>query len=151
MQITENDFLFSDQKEFLQIDAIHSYLSKESYWAKNIPLDIVKRSIDNSLCFGIYKKGEQIGFARWVTDKATLGWLCDVYISTAYRGLGLSKKLMAFMIFHPDLQGLRRYQLATLDAHRLYEQYGFKALENPNRQMGIVLPNPYQNTDTEVD
>ena len=151
MQITENDFLFSDQKEFLQIDAIHSYLSKESYWAKNIPLDIVKRSIDNSLCFGIYKKGEQIGFARWVTDKATFGWLCDVYISTAYRGLGLSKKLMAFMIFHPDLQGLRRYQLATLDAHRLYEQYGFKALENPNRQMGIVLPNPYQNTDTEVD
>lgn len=151
MQITENDFLFSDQKELLQIDAIHSYLSKESYWAKNIPLDIVKRSIDNSLCFGIYKKGEQIGFARWVTDKATFGWLCDVYISTAYRGLGLSKKLMAFMIFHPDLQGLRRYQLATLDAHRLYEQYGFKALENPNRQMGIVLPNPYQNTDTEVD
>ena len=151
MQITENDFLFSDQKEFLQIDAIHSYLSKESYWAKNIPLDIVKRSIDNSLCFGIYKKGEQIGFARWVTDKATFGWLCDVYISTAYRGLGLSKKLMAFMIFHPDLQGLRRYQLATLDAHRLYEQYGFKALENPDRQMGIVLPNPYQNTDTEVD
>jgi len=151
MQITENDFLFSDQKELLQIDAIHSYLSKESYWAKNIPLDIVKRSIDNSLCFGIYKKGEQIGFARWVTDKATFGWLCDVYISTAYRGLGLSKKLMAFMIFHPDLQGLRRYQLATLDAHRLYEQYGFKALENPDRQMGIVLPNPYQNTDTEVD
>lgn len=151
MQITESDFLFSDQKELLQIDAIHSYLSKESYWAKNIPLDIVKRSIDNSLCFGIYKKGEQIGFARWVTDKATFGWLCDVYISTAYRGLGLSKKLMAFMIFHPDLQGLRRYQLATLDAHRLYEQYGFKALENPNRQMGIVLPNPYQNTDTEVD
>ena len=151
MQITENDFLFSDQKELLQIDAIHSYLSKESYWAKNIPLDIVKRSIDNSLCFGIYKKGEQIGFARWVTDKATFGWLCDVYISTAYRGLGLSKKLMAFMIFHPDLQGLRRYQLATIDAHRLYEQYGFKALENPDRQMGIVLPNPYQNTDTEVD
>ncbi|MDY0907385.1 GNAT family N-acetyltransferase [Pedobacter sp. CFBP9032] len=151
MQITESDFLFSDQKELLQIDAIHSYLSKESYWAKNIPLDIVKRSIDNSLCFGIYKKGEQIGFARWVTDKATFGWLCDVYISTAYRGLGLSKKLMAFMIFHPDLQGLRRYQLATLDAHRLYEQYGFKALENPDRQMGIVLPNPYQNTDTEVD
>lgn len=148
MQITESDFLFSDQKELLQIDAIHSYLSKESYWAKNIPLDIVKRSIDNSLCFGIYKKGEQIGFARWVTDKATFGWLCDVYILTAYRGLGLSKKLMAFMIFHPDLQGLRRYQLATLDAHRLYEQYGFKALENPNRQMGIVLPNPYQNTDT---
>ena len=132
MQITESDFLFSDQKELLQIDAIHSYLSKESYWAKNIPLDIVKRSIDNSLCFGIYKKGEQIGFARWVTDKATFGWLCDVYISTAYRGLGLSKKLMAFMIFHPDLQGLRRYQLATLDAHRLYEQYGFKALENPD-------------------
>jgi len=151
MQISENDFIFSDQQELLQIESIHHYLSKESYWARNIPLELVKRSIENSLCFGIYKNNEQVGFARWVTDKATFGWLCDVYIATAYRGLGLSKKLMAFMIFHPDLQGLRRYQLATLDAHSLYEQFGFKALENPERQMGIVLPNLYQETDTEAE
>jgi len=151
MQISENDFIFSDQQELLQIESIHHYLSKESYWARNIPLELVKRSIENSLCFGIYKNHEQVGFARWVTDKATFGWLCDFYIATAYRGLGLSKKLMAFMIFHPDLQGLRRYQLATLDAHSLYEQFGFKALENPERQMGIVLPNLYQETDTEAE
>ena len=144
MEINENGFVFSDNKELLNIDSIHQYLSEESYWAKGIPLQTVKTSIENSLCFGIYKDGLQVGFARWITDKATFSWLCDVYISTEYRGLGLSKKLMSFMIFHPDLQGLRRYQLATLDAHGLYEQFGFKALQNPERQMGIVITNAYQ-------
>lgn len=144
MEIKENGFVFSDNKELLNIDSIHQYLSEESYWAKGIPLETVKTSIENSLCFGIYKDGLQVGFARWITDKATFAWLCDVYISTEYRGLGLSKKLMSFMIFHHDLQGLRRYQLATLDAHGLYEQFGFKALQNPERQMGIVIANAYQ-------
>ena len=144
MQISENGFIFSDKKELLQIDAIHHYLSTESYWAKGIPLDLVKKSIDGSLCFGIYKNGQQVGFARWITDAATFGWLCDVYIEKEFRGLGLSKKLMSFMIFHPDLQGLRRYQLATLDAHGLYEQFGFKVIEHPERQMGISVQNPYQ-------
>lgn len=143
MEISENGFIFSDKKELLDIRAIHHYLSVESYWAKNIPFETVKRSIENSLCFGIYKNQEQVGFARWVTDKATFAWLCDVYIGENYRGQGLSKKLMSFMIFHPDLQGLRRYQLATLDAHGLYEQFGFAAIENPERQMGIVIPNIY--------
>ncbi|MGN7989757.1 GNAT family N-acetyltransferase [Pedobacter sp. 22226] len=143
MEISENGFIFSDNKELLDITAIHHYLSTESYWAKNIPFDTVKRSIENSLCFGIYKGSEQVGFARWVTDKATFAWLCDVYIKDSYRGLGLSKKLMSFMIFHPDLQGLRRYQLATLDAHGLYEQFGFSVIENPDRQMGIVIPDIY--------
>ncbi|WP_316737368.1 GNAT family N-acetyltransferase [Pedobacter aquatilis] len=149
MQIHENGYIFSDKKELLNIDSIHRYLSQESYWAKNIPLQIVKTSIENSLCFGIYKDEKQIGFARWITDKATFAWLCDVYIETEHRGKGLSKKLMSFMIFHPDLQGLRRYQLATLDAHSLYEQFGFKALQNPERQMGIVIPNPYQTDDKQ--
>ncbi|WP_316808701.1 GNAT family N-acetyltransferase [Pedobacter agri] len=143
MEIRENGFIFSDSKELLQIDAIHQYLSQESYWAKNIPLEVVRRSIENSLCFGIYKDNYQIGFARWITDKATFGWLCDVYIESDYRGQGLSKKLISFMIFHPDLQGLRRYQLATLDAHGLYEQFGFEAIQNPERQMGIVIPHAY--------
>ncbi|GAA4205553.1 GNAT family N-acetyltransferase [Pedobacter jeongneungensis] len=143
MEISENGFIFSDNKELLDITAIHHYLSTESYWAKNIPFDTVKRSIENSLCFGIYKGSEQVGFARWVTDKATFAWLCDVYIKDSYRGLGLSKKLMSFMIFHPDLQGLRRYQLATLDAHGLYEQFGFSVIENPDRQMGIVITDIY--------
>lgn len=143
MEISENGFIFSDQKALLDIEAIHHYLSIKSYWAKGIPLTTVKRSIDNSLCFGIYKDQEQIGFARWITDKATFAWLCDVYVKENYRGLGLSKKMMSFMIFHPDLQGLRRYQLATLDAHGLYEQFGFSAIENPERQMGIVIQNAY--------
>jgi len=143
MEISENGFIFSDKKELLQIEAIHIYLSKESYWAKNIPLETVEKSIDNSLCFGIYKDNFQVGFARWVTDKATFAYLCDVYIERNYRGLGLSKKLMSFMIFHPDLQGLRRYQLATLDAHELYRQFGFSELKNPERQMAIVIDNIY--------
>lgn len=143
MEISENGFIFSDQKALLDIEAIHQYLSIESYWAKGIPLSTVKRSIENSLCFGIYKDQEQIGFARWITDKATFAWLCDVYVKENYRGLGLSKKLMSFMIFHSDLQGLRRYQLATLDAHGLYEQFGFSAIQNSENQMGIVIQNPY--------
>ncbi|WP_145854354.1 GNAT family N-acetyltransferase [Pedobacter suwonensis] len=144
MEISENGFIFSDQKERLDLEAIHQYLSVESYWAKGIPIATVKRSIENSLCFGIYKDHVQVGFARWVTDKATFAWLCDVYINENYRGLGLSKKMMSFMIFHPDLQGLRRYQLATLDAHGLYEQFGFSAIQNPERQMGIVIQNAYR-------
>lgn len=143
MEIQENGFIFSDDSNLVDIKAVHQYLSEESYWAKNIPFDTVKRAIENSLCFGIYKDGAQAGFARWVTDKATYGYLCDVYVRSDYRGLGLSKKLMALMLFHPDLQGLRRYHLATLDAHGLYEQFGFKAVENPERQMAIVVPNIY--------
>jgi GNAT superfamily N-acetyltransferase len=143
MEISENGFIFSDKKELLDLEAIHHYLSVESYWAKDIPFDTVKRSIENSLCFGIYKDQEQVGFARWVTDKATFAWLCDVYVKGSYRGLGLSKKMMSFMIFHPNLQGLRRYQLATLDAHGLYEQFGFSPIKNPENQMGIVIQNAY--------
>jgi GNAT superfamily N-acetyltransferase len=147
MQISENGFIFSDQKELLQVKSIHRYLSEESYWAKNIPLEIVQKSVEHSLCFGIYKDQLQVGFARWVTDRATFAYLCDVYVEEQFRGLGLSKKLMSFMIFHPDLQGLRRYQLATLDAHGLYSQFGFKALENPDRQMAIVIENAYSHQE----
>lgn len=143
MEISEHGFVFSDNKDLLQLDAIHRYLSKESYWAKNIPKATVKKSLENSLCFGIYKGDLQIGFSRWVTDKATFAYLCDVYIEREYRGLGLSKKLMSFMIFHPDLQGLRRYQLTTLDAHELYRQFGFSEIKNPERQMAIVVNNAY--------
>jgi GNAT superfamily N-acetyltransferase len=143
MEIIENGFVFSDDSNLVDVNAVHHYLSTESYWAKNIPLTLVQKAISNSLCFGIYKDGKQAGFARWVTDRATYAYLCDVYVETAYRGLGLSKKLMSLMLFHPDLQGLRRYHLATLDAHGLYEQFGFKALENPERQMAIVVENIY--------
>ena len=144
MEIIENDFIFSDDRNLIDINAVHHYLSTESYWAKNIPLALVQKAIAHSLCFGIYKDGKQAGFARWITDRATYAYLCDVYVATTYRGLGLSKKLMSLMLFHPDLQGLRRYHLATLDAHGLYQQFGFKALENPERQMAIVVKDIYE-------
>lgn len=143
MEIQENGFVFSDDRNLIDIKAVHQYLSEESYWAKNIPFETVKRSIENSLCFGIYKDGQQAGFSRWITDKATFAYLCDVYVKNEFRGLGLSKKLMSLMMFHPDLQGLRRYHLVTLDAHGLYEQFGFKVTENPERQMTISVPNIY--------
>ena len=143
MEILDNGYIFSDDINLIDVRAVHRYLSRDSYWAKNIPLLTVQKSIQNSLCFGIYKDGKQIGFARWVTDRAVFAYLCDVYILEEFRGKGLSKKLMSFMIFHPDLQGLRRYQLATLDAHGLYEQFGFKALAKPENQMEIVIPDSY--------
>ncbi|WP_285010911.1 GNAT family N-acetyltransferase [Pedobacter faecalis] len=144
MEIAEDGFIFSDDKNRIDLLAVHQYLSKESYWAKNIPSEVVQRSIENSLCFGIYKEAQQIGFARWITDRATFGYLADVYILTEYRGLGLSKKLMSLMLFHPDLQGLRRYMLGTLDAHGLYAQFGFKAVEHPERLMAIVIADAYK-------
>lgn len=143
MEIQENGFIISDDRNLIDIIAVHRFLSEESYWAKNIPLEIVQRSIDNSLCFGIYKDHKQAGFARWVTDRATFAYLCDVYIEKDFRGIGLSKKMMAFMMFHPDLQGLRSYILGTLDAHGLYAQFGFKPLAAPERRMEIVVKDIY--------
>jgi GNAT superfamily N-acetyltransferase len=144
MEIIENGFVFSDDVNKLDPIAVHKYLSTESYWAKGIPLETVQRFIDNSLCFGIYKDTQQVGFARWITDKTTFGYLADVYVLESYRGLGLSKKLMSLMLFHKDLQGLRRYMLATQDAHGLYAQFGFKSIEHPERLMAVVVNNAYQ-------
>lgn len=146
MEIIEEGYIFSDQKDRVDVYQVHEYLSKASYWAKNIPFEIVRKSVENSLCFGIYQEGIQVGFARWVTDKATFAYLCDVYIMNAHRGKGLSKKLMSLMLFHPDLQDLRRYYLATKDAHKLYAQYGFKSLENPDQHMEIKNSNIYLNS-----
>eukprot|EP01133_Synstelium_polycarpum_P010088 gene10088-11764_t len=143
MEIIEDGFIFSDDKKKIDPKAVHQYLATQSYWAKDIPFETVKKSIDNSLCFGIYKDALQIGFARWITDKSTFGYLADVYVEEPFRGKGLSKKLMSLMLFHKDLQGLRRYMLATRDAHGLYAQYGFEPLENPDRLMAVVNKNPY--------
>jgi GNAT superfamily N-acetyltransferase len=147
MEIEDNGFIFSDDKQKIDVSAVHHYLSTESYWAKDIPLDTVQKSIDNSLCFGIYKDKQQVGFARWITDRATFAYLADVYVKSEYRGNGLSKKLMSLMLFHKDLQGLRRYMLGTLDAHGLYAQFGFKAIEHPERLMAVVVPDPYKKKD----
>lgn len=143
MEITENGFIFSDDKNRIDLTAVHHYLSAQSYWAQEVPLEVVTKSIANSLCFGIYKESLQVGFARWITDGATFAYLADVYVEEPFRGRGLSKKLMAFMLFHEELQGLRRYMLATADAHGLYSQFGFKQLQEPDNLMAIVIKNAY--------
>jgi GNAT superfamily N-acetyltransferase len=126
----------------LDIDAIHAFLT-QSYWSPGIPRATVARAIANSLCFGAFWQGQQVGFARVVTDKTTFAYLCDVYVLEAHRGHGLSKQLMVHVMQHPDLQGLRRMMLATRDAHGLYAQYGFTALSAPDRIMEVLKPNIY--------
>jgi GNAT superfamily N-acetyltransferase len=143
MEIADKGFIFSDDKNKIDIAAVHHFLSTSSYWAMGIPIETVAKSVKNSLCFGIYKDQRQVGFARWVTDGATFAYLADVYVLEEFRGLGLSKSLMSLMMFHEELQGLRRYQLATRDAHTLYQQYGFKALEQPENSMAIVVKDAY--------
>ena len=133
----KNDFIISTDKTKLDIALIYNYLSKESYWAKNIPVKVVKKSIKGSCCFGLYKNKEQIGFARVVTDHATFGYIADVFILDEYRGKGLSKWLMETIMKYPNLQGLRRWMLATKDAHGLYAQFGFLPLDKPERIMGL--------------
>lgn len=124
-EFTKGDYSISTDIDRLDLGVIHGYLSGESYWAKGIPLETVKRSINNSLCFGIYHNEAQVGFARLVTDKATFAYLADVFIVDAHRGLGLSKWLVEVIHAHPDVQGLRRWMLGTRDAHGLYAQFGW--------------------------
>lgn len=127
-----NDVTISTDKSRLDVALIHRFLSQQSYWALNIPLDIVQRSIEHSLCFGVYDGEAQIGFARVITDQATFAYLADVFILPNYRGRGLSKRLIATISAWPTLQGLRRWVLATRDAHELYAQFGFAALDQPD-------------------
>jgi GNAT superfamily N-acetyltransferase len=133
-------FKISADKSLLDFYMIYTYLSEESYWSKGIPVEKVKESIESSMCFGIYKDDKQIGFARVITDKAIFAYLCDVFILEDYRGLGLSKWLLQTILSHPDLQGLRRWLLATADAQGLYNQFGFLPINNPERWMGIYTP-----------
>ena len=137
------DYLLSTDKSKLQVNYIHKYLSEESYWAKNIPLEIVKQSIEGSFCFGIYKDNQQVGFARVITDYATFGYLADVFVDKDHRRLGLSKELMKFILKQDSLKGLRRLMLATLDAHSLYAQFGFESQEGNKRLMGIKFFEEY--------
>lgn len=133
----------STDKSQLDIDLIHRYLSLESYWAKNIPRDVVERAVENSLCFGAFEDGRQIGFARAVTDYAVFAYVGDVFVIESHRGRGVSKMIMKAMMEHPSLQGLRRWMLLTSDAHGLYRQFGFRELANPEKHMEIVIRNPY--------
>lgn len=130
-------------RERLDVDLIHRFLSEESYWAKGIPRATLERAIANSLCFGAFEHGEQVGFARVVTDRATFGYLADVFVVPAHRGRGVSRSIMEAVRSHPDLQGLRRWHLSTLDAHAVYEKFGFTPLAFPERHMEILQKNPY--------
>jgi len=130
------EFVISTDPARLDVVAIHAYLTR-SYWAAGIPKDVVAKSIEGSLCFGLYEGGRQIGLARVITDKATFAYLCDVYVLEGYRGRGLGKWLMSVVQSHPDLQGLRRFVLLTQDAHGLYQQFGFSQLKEPDRYMEI--------------
>ena len=137
-------FTISTDPQQLDLDAVHHYLAEESYWARGIPRATLERAVANSLVFGLYAPdGRQAGFARVVTDKATFAWLCDVFVLAEFRGQVLSKQLMTAVWSHPDLQGLRRHLLATLDAHGLYRQFGFTDLAAPERYLEARRPNPY--------
>ena len=128
----------------MDVDVIHGFISA-SYWAKGIPMATLRRSLENSLCFGVFTQaGEQVGFARMITDKATFAYLSDVFVLEPHQGKGLSKLLMSAILDHPDLQGLRRMVLATGDAHGLYQQFGFTALAAPEIYMELHTPNLYE-------
>ena len=137
------EFIISTDKNLLQIDAIHKFLSEDSYWAKERTREQTATAIENSLCFGVYAGENQIGFARVVSDSATFAYLGDVYIAEEFRGRGLSKWLMETIVNYSDLQNLRRWILATKDAHSLYEKFGFHALKFPARWMEKPAPNAY--------
>lgn len=134
--------LYSDNKKLLQEEVIYNYLSKESYWAQGIPLQIVKDAIEGSVCFGAYKDNKQIAFARIITDNATFGYLADVFVLEEFRGKGISKTLMKFIMDYPPCKNFRRLMLATKDAHSLYEKFGFQKLSTPDRMMEIK---PFEN------
>jgi GNAT superfamily N-acetyltransferase len=137
-----HDYEISTDRRRLDTALIHRFLSS-TYWARNIPPDIVERSIENSLCFGVYAQGRQIGFARVITDYATFGYVADVFVLPEHRRRGLAKMLMRAILDHPELRGLRRLLLATRDAHKLYAPFGFKPLANAEHVMTVHRPDLY--------
>jgi len=150
IDLGEMEYLISSDHAWLDLDVIHWFLSEHSYWARGIPRQTVARSIANSVCFGVYipDNGEQgrrqVGFARVTTDRATVAYLGDVFILPEHRGQGLSKRLIEVVLSHADLQGLRRWILATADAHELYRRFGFTPLSQPERFMQRHDPNVYK-------
>ncbi|MEQ1554287.1 MAG: GNAT family N-acetyltransferase [Ferruginibacter sp.] len=128
-------YTITTNKQKIDFNFVYNYLSNESYWSKNIPAETVKKSIENSVCFSVFFKDEQIGFARAITDKATFGYLADVFIIEAHRGKGLSKWLLQTILDNDELQGFRSWMLATKDAHGLYQKFGFKLTNDTTKIM----------------
>jgi GNAT superfamily N-acetyltransferase len=144
------EFLISTDSARLDLEVIHGFLTN-CYWAKGIPREVVARSIEHSLCFGVYDgSGAQVGFARVVSDFATVAYLGDVFVVESHRGRGLSKWLMECIMQHPALEGLRRWILLTRDAHGLYSQFGFTPVKAPERYMELHRPKIYEASSYEI-
>lgn len=138
-----NALEISTDKDRLDVERIHRFLTSEAYWSRGIPRETVERAIAGSLCFGGYLDGHQVAFARVVTDGATFGYLADVFVLQEHRGQGHAKALMAAVMAHPKLQGLRRFTLAINDAHGLYASFGFTAPARPRTWMEKLDPDIY--------
>lgn len=142
-EVRRGGYLVSTDRSLLDLDAVHAFLSQRSYWAAGISRDRLETAIANSLPFGVYHDGTQVGFARAISDYVTFAYLADVYIEESHRGRGLSKLLMEALLQHPQLQSLRRWMLGTRDAHALYAQFGFIPLAEPSRWMELPDPDAY--------
>ncbi|HNG92862.1 MAG TPA: GNAT family N-acetyltransferase [Acidobacteriota bacterium] len=145
-----SEYVISDDPARMDVAVVHGYLTR-SYWAAGVPLEIVRRSIEHSMVFGLFHGETQIGFARLVTDRTTFAYLADVFVLEAHRGKGLSKWLMEVIVGHPEVQGLRRWMLATRDAHGLYRQFGFTELPQPEVFMQRHHPDVYQQPAVEEE
>lgn len=141
--VSKGEFSISTDKAALDLNAIHEFLSNKSYWARERTLEQTKTAIENSICFGLFQGDRQIGFARVVSDRATFAYIGDVFVIEEFRGQGLSKWLMQVIVDLPELHGLRRWVLATRDAHGLYRQFDFAELRFPDRWMERTAPNAY--------
>jgi len=140
---TRGEFSISSDPARIDLDVVHGFLTT-SYWAEGIPRDLVQKSIEHSLCFGLYHHRRQIGFARVITDRATFAYLGDVFVLEAHRGQGLAQWMMEVVHAHPELQGFRRWVLLTRDAHELYRKAGYTPLANPDRYMERWAPDAYR-------
>jgi ribosomal protein S18 acetylase RimI-like enzyme len=143
LEWSREPFLVSTDPNRIQVEAVHRFLS-QSYWAAQIPREVVARALQNSLCFGLYHQDVQIGLARMITDRATFAYLCDVYVEPAWRRQGLAKWMLTCAFSHPDLQGLRRMNLVTRDAHDLYRSFGFTDLSQPGGHLEKRDPDVYK-------
>lgn len=147
MEWHKGEYTISTDPARLDLGVVHRYISEESYWGRGRAVEVVRRAVENSLPFGIYRGDETVGFARVVTDYATFGWVADVFVLPEHRGLGLSKWLMEVILSHPELQGFRRWLLATKDAHGLYRRFGFQDLRRPERFMERPDPKMSESPD----
>ena len=139
-KLADEGYYISTDQQLIDFDEVYAFLENESYWAKGITKERLHKAISNSFCFGVYKNDKQAAFARVVTDKATFAYMCDVFVLQEHRGKSLSKWLIQTIRQHPDLQGIRRWSLATADAHGLYAQFGFVPLTQTDRWMEIFTP-----------